>query len=150
MKSRFFASLVLVLVTIFLGGCASSQGMFLDGSCAEAVSVGQGIDRSATYHAEYKDCKKDASGKIVSGTRVGSLQLSISPTVIGQMAIGAVGGMGAALIQRDGMIETAKAGKCEGVCAPIFNNSVQSIAESMNQNSSNVNLGACSDGSCLK
>ncbi len=150
MKSRLL-SLVLVLVAVLLGACASGPKMNLDGSCVDSQTVWDTLDRSGTYFGEYKNCVKDASGKIVSGTRVGPFQLSISSTVAGQTIAGAFGGTVPALINYKTATAVAEKGKCGdgAICGPVYNNQVQSLAESLNTNTSNLTVsGACSTGTC--
>lgn len=155
MKTRFFSSL-LVLVTVLLGACASSGPVkMLDGRVVQAVTVGDSIDRSGTYFNEYEHCRFDEKNQPINGSckLVGSRQLSISSTVAGQSIVGAVGGTGVAAINYKTATAVAEKGKCGAGanCGTVITNQVQSVADLLNTNTSNVSVGsACSAGVTCK
>ncbi len=143
--TRFMASLVLVLVTGFLGACASSDLVKLpDGKFGHMKTVGDTLDRSTSFAGVY-DCPVDKDGKPLYGkcTPVGPVDRVHGQTVAGQAVVGAVAGTGAAIINGNTARAVADRGQCKAGanCGTVINNQVQSVAEALNDNRVRVGVG---------
>jgi hypothetical protein len=141
MNNRTISRLVLICVTLALGGCFATAAKLLpNGNHAIATTVGDSWDRSTTIVGEYR-CPLDEKGD----PKIGQCKLADNAappdrvhgqTVAGQVAVGVMGGTGAAVVNGDTARSVAEKGKCGpgANCGTVFNNQVQSLAEALNDN----------------
>lgn len=157
MNIRTVLSLVLVSLTLALGGCASTIKKTAVGTYLIAEEVGT-INRSMTKYGEY-NCPEDKDGNpilgkctVASGTQ--PPERAHGQTVAGQSVVAVLGGTGAALINANTARVVAKIGQCAGGgnCGTVINNQVQSVAEALNQNQNQstvkVGIGSCPVKGC--
>ena len=101
MKLTKRAGIVLVLIS-GLSACAGNMATLSDGTTLEMATVGDTLDRSASLtHV------RDPHGNLVHA------DLSVGPTVGGQMATAIVGGMGAAAINGMTARAVARENRCD-------------------------------------
>ena len=95
MKEKMFGmrALLATLVVFVITGCASSLKQHADGTWSEAVTVGDGSDRSGTLFSSYSAEGVDKDGKLVGAKLLKPRDLSVGPTVVGQAAVAVVGGV---------------------------------------------------------
>ncbi len=149
-------STLVVLLSVFLAGCAGQLKQLPDGTFFGMTTVGDTLDRSASHIGLYEQ-KVDAAGKLLFHpdgrpqlVAKEKGQMSVGATVAGQAVVGAVSGTGAAWIQGDALKDATKLGKCaDGANCGTVNNVVTSsgaASQSVNQNSSTV--GVKTGGGC--
>ena len=153
MKNRFLSSLMLVCVTLLLGGCFATAAKLLpNGNHAIATTVGDTWDRSTTIVGEYK-CPTDKAsgnpiiGKCILADNAAAPDRVHGQTVAGQVAVGVMGGTGAAVVNGNTARSVAEKGRCPAgaVCGGnVITNQVQSLAEALNDNK--VKIGVSSGG----
>ena len=101
------AKLVLVVVTaLLLSGCAGTMKQLPDGRFLSAVTVGDHLDRSATYVQILEVAGQDEQGKPILQQVAGDL--TVGQTVGGDVIRGVTNGLGVAFVQRDAAMRTAK------------------------------------------
>ncbi len=142
MKNRFFLSLVHVCVTVLLGACASSAKLLPNGNYFVATTVGDSWDRSSTSVGEYqcpvdKETSQPIIGKCKLAENAAPPDRVHGQTVAGQVAVGAMGGTGAAIVNGNTARAVAEKGKCPAgsVCnGTVINNQVkaESVAKAIN------------------
>lgn len=159
-KSIEMRALLAILVVFLVTGCATSLKQHADGTWTEAITVADGPDRSATIISTYSADAVDKNGKLLGAKLLKPRDLAVGPTVAGQAAVAAVGGVTTAATQGIFGIqiakETAKAcrdGKCGGNGTVIYNNGkaeALSLSESGAKAAVNVSGGGtCTTGPCL-
>ena len=124
MKNRFFSSLVLLTFTLVLGACAGPAKILPNGNVLVATTVGDTWDRSTTQVGEYQ-CPRDKEGKPIYRDGKCTLAQNAAPpdrvhgqSVAGQVAVGMMGGTGAALVNGNTARSVAEKGKCSGAGCP--------------------------------
>ena len=155
MNFRSLMSLVLVFIAALVAGCASSAKMLPDGTWGIATTVGDGWDRSTTFVGEYDCPVKEGQPIIGKCTKSAS---ALPPdrvhgqTVAGQVAVGVMGGTGAAVINGNTARSVAEKGQCKAGanCGTVITNQVQSVAEALNKNEGTVKVGVGSVPACAK
>lgn len=150
MKNRILSSLVLICLSALLGACASSVKLLPNGNHAIATTVGDSWDRSTTIVGEYTCATDKETGQPIIGKC--KLAENAAPpdrvhgqTVAGQVAVGAMGGTGAALVNGNTARAVAEKGKCPAgsVCnGTIINNNLQSVANALNENKVKIGVEA--------
>lgn len=151
MKNRIFSSLVLVCATLLLGGCFATAAKLLpNGNHAIATTVGDTWDRSTTIVGEYK-CQTDKEtgnpiiGKCILADNAAAPDRVHGQTVAGQVAVGVLGGTGAAVVNGNTARSVSEKGKCPAgsVCnGTIINNQLQSVANALNENKVKIGVSA--------
>lgn len=145
MNIRSFMSLALISFTALFGACSSVK-MLPTGSFAIATTVGDTWDRSSTFVGEY-DCPTDEQGN----PKLGKCKVAGNATppdrvhgqtVAGQVAVGMLGGTGAALVNGNTARSVADRGACKvgANCGTVFNNQLQSVAEAINTNKVDIGV----------
>ncbi len=117
MKESFMKVLLVVLATFLVAGCASSLKQHADGTWIEAVTVGDGIDRSGTVFSTYSADGIDKEGKLIGAKLLKPRDISVGQTVAGQAAVAVVGGVATAATQGYFMVKGTKVtanGGCKG------------------------------------
>lgn len=123
---RMFSAFIL---SVILAGCAGQLKQLPDGSYLGVTTAGDTLDRSASFIGLY-EVKRGTDGKPILGADGKPVlvlkekgQLSVGPTVGGQVIVGATAGSAAAYIQGEALKDATKLGKCsEGAnCGNVFN-----------------------------
>lgn len=132
---RAFGAL-LVMVSVFLTGCAGQLKQMPDGDYIGVTTAGDSLDRSASFIGIYE--KVMVEGKAIFKLKEKG-QLSAGPTVGGQAIVGAVAGTLPAIVQGEYGVKIANKAKCgEGSnCGTVIN----AVAESGSASSSNTAVG---------
>ncbi len=92
MKNMIVVRTSLMAIAILLfAGCASVKPL-ADGTWVEAVTVKDGLDRSATIISNYSVDGVTEDGKLVNPKLVKPRDVAVGPTVAGQAIVGAVSG----------------------------------------------------------
>lgn len=148
---NFIRSLMLLVGIMGLVGCASQGVVLPDGSYFHAATTGDGPDRSGTVFGIYKQTgEKDASGKPVLEKVVS--QLSIGPTIAGQVLVGVTQGTGVALIQQRTAVKVAGKNACNGpTCGngTIVINDGRAVAGSSAGSTANSAVDVLIESGCL-
>lgn len=96
-----------LVACLALANCAGSTATLPSGTTVAMATVGNNLDRSASVTEI-----RDANGKLVH------MDLTVGPTVGGQMAVAVVGGMGAAVVNGITAASIAGDNKCQASTNP--------------------------------
>lgn len=130
---------VALLASLALAGCMGNTATLSSGTTVEMRTVGDGLDRSASVTEI-----RGPDGKLVH------MDLTVGPTVGGQMAVAVVGGMGAAVVNGITAASIAGDNKCQPQtnpdgtnygCNNIIVGGAQAVSGSTAGSNVDVNIG---------